>query len=102
MTNKQICKGNNNIQVSGNLTILEPGKNVVMDVPRINVNPTNHNSCISPNGIWLNGKKLPAPPKGNTRSVEIVNDHIWVSGYYWNGTEWIKMSKLRFKLMKKN
>lgn len=59
-------------------------------------------TCITNNDIWFNGTKLPAPPKSAFRgtAVEIINNKIWVSGWYWNGSEWIRMSRLRFKLMR--
>ena len=101
MAIKRICKGNNNIQVSGNLTILEPGKNVTTNISIMDVDATKHCSCISSKEIWLNGEKLPMPPKGNAQNVEVVNNHIWVNGYYWTGIEWKRMSKFKFKIMRK-
>lgn len=110
MVTKQVCKGNNNIQVAGDLQVLEPGCNVEITIPeikipKISLNPENcTGTCVINSDIYINGKKIPAPPKSRhkVKSVEIVNNHIWVSGWYWNGNEWIKMSKLRFRMMRKN
>lgn len=96
MKTKQICKGDNNIQVSGNI--------IIGNGTEIRNSKIDSNSSIINNTIYLNGKQIPAPPKtkSNSKCVEIVNNHIWVSGWYWNGQQWIRMSKLRFKLMRKN
>lgn len=96
MKTKQVCKGNNNVQISGNM--------VIGNGTKIHNSKIGSGSSIINNTIYLNGKEIPAPPKArdNNRSVEIVNDHVWFGGYYWTGKEWVKMSKLRFRLMRKN
>lgn len=93
---KQICKGDNCVQVSGDIYI---GNGTKIQNSRIG-----SSSQITSSSIILNGKEIPAPPKvrGNNRSVEIINNHVWFGGYYWTGNEWVKMSKLRFRLMRKN
>lgn len=95
MVTKQVCKGDNCIQVSGDVYIRNGNK-----IQNSNIG---NGSCVTSSSIHLNGKEIPAPPKARgDRCVEIVNNHIWVSGWYWNGESWIKMSKLKFRLMRKN
>lgn len=97
MVTKQICKGDNCVQVSGDITIIGNGN-------KISGSRIGSGSKITSSSIYLNGKQIPAPPTPRTkeRCVEIVNNHVWCSGWYWTGTEWQKMSKLKFRLMRKN
>lgn len=121
MVIKQTSKGNNNVQVGGSIVQgdsvilkefeekLKEGKFEVIlpeiEIPEVTMDPKHIvSTCVINNEVWFNGEQLPPPPKSKFRgtAVEIVNKHIWVSGWYWNGEKWIKMSKLRFKLMRKN
>lgn len=104
MVIKQTSKGNNNIQVGGVFTsddidfkeLKLPFVNIEFDPSKIK------GSCIVGNDIYLDRIKLPTLPKNmSNKNVECVNSKLWVNGYFWTGTEWKRMSKLRFRLMRK-
>jgi hypothetical protein len=104
MVIKQTSKGNNNIQVGGVFT--SDGidfKELKLPFGNIEFDPSKtKGSCIVGNDIYLDGIKLPAlPKKTRNKNVECVNSKLWVNGYFWTGTKWKRMSKLRFRLMRK-
>ena len=94
---KQVCKGDNCLQIAGDLLVQQP-------VEKNSSYRCGKGTTVINNTIILNGKEIPQPPKSrsNNNSVEIINDHVWVSGWYWNGSEWVRMCKLKFMLMRKN
>lgn len=107
MVIKQSCEGSNNIQVGAVLSNVD-AEVLSSELPLINnlnikLDPTKtKGSCVVGNTIYLDGKKLPELPKKKRNSdIICIDNKLWVNGYFWTGTEWKKMSKFRFNLMRK-